>query len=70
MQRSSPVPHIPTWTSTAQIQIPLSAGKFERGLWKLDPKMRFYQKVENACYALLALSGIGAIFYSVSVFLG
>jgi hypothetical protein len=41
----------------------------ERGLWKLDPVIRFYQKVETACYALLALSGIGAILYSVSVFL-
>jgi hypothetical protein len=46
--------------------ITLERWQSERGLWKLDPVIRFYQKVETACYALLAISGIGAVLYSVS----
>ncbi len=62
MQELSAVPCIPASTATLQIQLPLSAGKSERGLWKSDPVIWFYQKV-------LALSGIGTVLYSVSVFL-
>ena len=58
--------HIPAWTPTVQIPLPFERWQSERGLWKLDPVIRFYQKVETACYALLAISGIGAVLYSVS----
>lgn len=69
MQRLSAIPYITPSTATVQIQLPLSAGNFERSFWKFDSVIRFNQKVETACYALLALSGIGTVLYSVSVFL-
>jgi hypothetical protein len=70
MQRSSNIPFSPYYgISTAQIQLTLNAGNAERQLWRLDPMSRAYQQVENVCHALLAISGIGTVLYSVIVFL-
>jgi hypothetical protein len=69
MQRSSNIPFSPYEISTAQIQLTLNADNAERQLWKLDPMIRSYQQVENVCHALLAISGIGAVLYSLIVFL-
>jgi len=69
MQKLSAVPYIPASTATVRIQLPLRACKSESELWKPHPALWLYQKAEPACYALLAISGIDAIIYSVSVFL-
>jgi hypothetical protein len=69
MQKSSAVPYIPASTSTIQKRLPLRACKSDSELWKFYPALSFYPKAETACYALLAISGIGAIIYSASVFL-
>jgi hypothetical protein len=45
-----------------------AAGKLGEPFWRLDPVIRLSQKIETACYAVLALSGIGALLYSVNVF--
>jgi hypothetical protein len=36
---------------------------------ELNRAGRFYQELETVCHALLALSAIGAIFYSIAMFL-
>jgi uncharacterized protein (TIGR02246 family) len=50
-------------------QLHLSASDAGHQRWKLDPVIYSYQQIECACYAILALAGIGALLYSASVFL-
>ena len=69
MQRLSKIPHTDAWIPATQTQLPLNAGDAQRPLWKLDPVIHFYQRVEIVCHALLLFAGIGAVLYSVSVFL-
>jgi hypothetical protein len=69
MQRLSKIPHTHAWIPAAQTQLPLNVADAQRQFWKLDPVIHFYQRVEIVCHALLVFSGIGAVLYSVSVFL-
>lgn len=67
MQRSSIVADMSVWIPTDRTQVPLNNDGAECGRWKLDPAVRFYQRVETACYALLFLSGICTVLYSAVV---
>ena len=69
MQKISAVPYIPASTTTVQMPLSHSAGTSDRKLWKFDSVIRSYQLAETSCYVLLALSVIGVILYSASVFL-
>jgi hypothetical protein len=44
----------------------VAAGESAKLPWKIDPVILFYQNVENGCHAVLLLSGIGALIYSVN----
>jgi uncharacterized protein (TIGR02246 family) len=59
----------PTGVPIPQTQLHLSASDAGHQRWKLDPAIYSYQQIEYACYAILALAGIGALLYSASVFL-
>ena len=69
MQRSFTISTVTAGTSTIERQLPLNAVAAERGLWKRNPRPSTYQTLEIACFALLALSGMAAVLYSVSMFL-
>jgi len=61
--------HTPTGVPIPKTQLHLSASDAGHQRWKLDPVIYSYQQIECACYAILALAGIGALLYSASVFL-
>jgi hypothetical protein len=42
--------------------------RHDRRFPQFDTEIEFHQKVEEVCFGILGLSGIGTIFYSASIF--